>query len=40
MGLAIVRQIVEAHRGTVRVHSAPGSGTEFVMSLPQGEGLG
>jgi two-component system, OmpR family, sensor histidine kinase KdpD len=39
MGLAIVRQIVEAHHGTVRVHSAPGSGTEFVVSLPQGEGV-
>jgi signal transduction histidine kinase len=39
MGLAIVRQIVEAHRGTVHVHSAPGSWTEFVVSLPQAEGL-
>jgi signal transduction histidine kinase len=35
MGLAIVRQIVEAHHGSVRVQSAPGTGTEFVMSLPQ-----
>jgi two-component system sensor histidine kinase KdpD len=39
MGLAIVRQIVEAHHGTVHVQSAPGSGTEFVVSLPQGEGV-
>jgi two-component system sensor histidine kinase KdpD len=39
MGLAIVRQIVEAHAGTVRVHSAPGAGTEFVISLPQEEGV-
>jgi two-component system, OmpR family, sensor histidine kinase KdpD len=38
MGLAIVRQIVEAHAGTVRVHSAPGAGTEFVISLPREEG--
>ncbi len=35
MGLAIVRQIAEAHRGSVRVRSAPGAGTEFVISLPQ-----
>ena len=39
MGLAIVRQIVEAHHGTVRVRSAPGAGTEFVMCLPQEEGV-
>ncbi len=39
MGLAIVRQIAEAHHGTVRVHSAPDAGTEFVMSLPQEEGI-
>lgn len=38
MGLAIVRQIAEAHHGTVRVHSAPGAGTELVISLPQEEG--
>lgn len=37
MGLAIVRQIAEAHRGTLSVSSAPGEGTEFRMSLP-GEG--
>jgi signal transduction histidine kinase len=38
MGLAIVRQVVEAHRGTVRVWSAPDTGTEVVMSLPQDGG--
>jgi two-component system sensor histidine kinase KdpD len=35
MGLAIVRQIAEAHRGTVRVRSSPGAGTEFTISLPR-----
>ncbi len=35
MGLAIVRQVAEAHHGTVRVRSAPGTGTEFVISLPR-----
>jgi two-component system, OmpR family, sensor histidine kinase KdpD len=34
MGLAIVRQIAEAHRGSVRVRSAPDLGTEFVLALP------
>jgi two-component system, OmpR family, sensor histidine kinase KdpD len=34
MGLAIVRQIAEAHRGTVRVRSSAEAGTEFVLSLP------
>jgi two-component system sensor histidine kinase KdpD len=34
MGLAIVRQIAEAHHGSVSVRSAPEIGTEFVMSFP------
>jgi two-component system sensor histidine kinase KdpD len=37
MGLAIVRQIAEAHRGSVQVRSSADEGTEFVVSLP-GEG--
>jgi len=35
MGLAIVRQIAEAHGGTVSVSSSPGEGTTFTMSLPR-----
>jgi PAS domain S-box-containing protein len=35
LGLAIVRQIVEAHGGTVSASSdGPGQGTEFVVALP------
>jgi PAS domain S-box-containing protein len=34
LGLYICRQIVEAHGGTVRVHSAPGEGTTFRVMLP------
>jgi two-component system, sensor histidine kinase and response regulator len=34
IGLAVTRQIVEAHNGTVSVESAPGKGTTFVVSLP------
>lgn len=36
LGLALVRQIVERHRGTVAVESAPGVGTRFVVRLPAG----
>ncbi len=35
LGLYIVRQIVEAHRGSVRVESAPGAGATFVVELPK-----
>jgi signal transduction histidine kinase len=34
LGLAIVRQAVEAHRGTVEVRSRPGSGCVFALELP------
>lgn len=34
LGLAIVRQVVESHSGTVAVHSAAGAGATFVLWLP------
>lgn len=34
LGLAITRRIVELHSGTIRVESAPGAGTSFVVRLP------
>jgi PAS domain S-box-containing protein len=34
LGLYIVRQIVEAHGGRVRVEEAPGGGAAFVVELP------
>jgi len=38
LGLAIVRQIVDAHGGTIEAGSAPGtSGTVFTVSLPLAE---
>jgi len=34
IGLAIVRYIVEAHRGSIRVESQRGEGTTFTFTLP------
>ena len=34
IGLTIVRKLVEAHGGTVRVESKPGEGAKFVVTLP------
>jgi two-component system sensor histidine kinase HydH len=34
LGLAIVNQIIESHRGEIRVESGPGRGTTFRMTLP------
>jgi two-component system OmpR family sensor kinase len=34
LGLAIVAGIVDAHRGTVKAHNAPGGGASFVVRLP------
>ena len=34
IGLYIVKSLVDAMRGTVAVHSAPGAGTEFTVRLP------
>ncbi len=34
LGLAVVRQIVEAHKGTLTYQSVPGQGTTFTLTLP------
>jgi len=34
IGLAIVRYIVEAHGGTITVHSVHGEGTTFTVTFP------
>jgi signal transduction histidine kinase len=35
LGLAITRKLVEAHGGTIEVHSTLGAGTSFVVTLPR-----
>ncbi|MGC4004618.1 MAG: HAMP domain-containing sensor histidine kinase [Pirellulales bacterium] len=34
LGLSACRSIIEAHRGRIRVESAPGKGTAFTIKLP------
>jgi len=40
LGLAIVRQVVESHGGSVSLHSVPGRGSPFVLWLPDRGALG
>lgn len=35
LGLAVSRQIIQAHGGTIRCESTPGVGTTFVVRLPR-----
>lgn len=37
LGLYLTHHIVQQHGGTIRVESAPGQGTAFVITLPRGE---
>jgi signal transduction histidine kinase len=34
LGLALVKRIVEAHNGTIRVKSGPAAGAEFIVTIP------
>lgn len=35
IGLAVARQIIEAHKGSISVESEPGKGTTFIVRLPK-----
>lgn len=34
IGLALTKELVEKHHGSIDVHSSPGKGTEFLVTLP------
>ncbi len=38
LGLALCREVVESHQGRIRVESAVGQGTAFILKLPLGTG--
>jgi len=38
LGLALVKKVMDMHRGEVDASSAPGKGTEFVIRIPHGPG--
>ena len=35
MGLPITLRIIEEHKGSIKVRSKAGSGTTFIITLPQ-----
>src|SRR5205814_2013302 len=37
LGLAVAKQVIERHGGTIHVETAPGEGTTFFLLLPAGE---
>jgi signal transduction histidine kinase len=39
LGLAIAREIITAHGGTIEAQSEPGAGAEFIIRLPAGQSL-
>ena len=34
-GLSLVRELIELHHGNIQVKSEPGSGSEFIVTLPK-----
>ncbi len=40
LGLSMCRDIIEAHRGRIRVESTPGKGTAFTIKLPAAISIG
>jgi len=36
LGLALVKRVVEAHGGRIKVHSKPNEGATFIIEIPYG----
>ena len=36
LGLALAKRIVDLHGGSIRAESAPGAGSVFTVTLPEG----
>ena len=35
LGLAICQRVIEEHRGKIEIHSEPGNGSAFIITLPR-----
>jgi signal transduction histidine kinase len=40
IGLALVREVVQAHDGDIEVTSEPGRGATFTVAVPSADGSG
>src|SRR5260370_38165787 len=37
LGLGVAKKVIDAHRGTIQVHSTVGVGTEFILEIPMSD---
>lgn len=39
LGLGVAKKVIDAHRGTIEVHSQVGHGTEFMLAIPTSDAV-
>jgi signal transduction histidine kinase len=39
LGLGVAKKVIDAHRGTIQVHSTVGVGTEFILEIPLSDSI-
>src|SRR5260370_4429203 len=39
LGLGVAKKVIDAHRGTIQVHSTVGVGTEFILEIPMSDAI-